>query len=291
MTFTTFAPPPSGTLCSRKYQEIVSSGRVIAASATSPATPTPTSPARTASRARRSGEDSSGLDSRQPRERHQHEDGRDHLDGELGQGEIRRGEVEEGERHDEPDRRPARIDGDEALAVPDHAAERGRREHESRHDAERRERHERAVAGWDRRCRGAAPATEHERDREEQRERALQRAVVEPVREARSATRRGRSMSRWNSEPRGPPRRHVQVQVVLALQRPVDRPRRRRTPATLSSERGGEAVPERDRVRRAGRAAEHRARRARSTSGADGQRRAAGRPRCRPRPASRPAPS
>ena len=126
--------------------------------------------------------------SRQPRERHQHQDGRDHLDDELGQGEIRRGEVQERERHDEPDH-AREDDGDEPLAVPDHAAERGGGEHDRRHDAERRERQERAAHRRACRCRGAGCRAEHERDHEEQGERALtaSRCRTRPWRAPRGA--------------------------------------------------------------------------------------------------------
>ena len=214
------------------------------------------------------------------------EDGRDHLDDELGQGEVRRGEVEEGERHDEPD--DAREDeGDEPLPVPDHAAERGSGEHESRDDAERRERQERA------RHRLATPparsglAEQDQADHEQQRERARQRAVVEPgggaLRDAREAGEEGEEES-----PRAPPRRDVQVEVVLPLQRPVeDRAAGERQRA--QQQRRGEPVPERDRVRRQI-GAEHRAR-GEVDERPDGQAGQEADRDARPRPAPRPAPS
>jgi hypothetical protein len=59
---------------------------------------------------------------------------------------VRRGKVHESERYDEPHH--AREDeGDEALPVPDHAAERGRDQDECSDDPERGERNEEALTG------------------------------------------------------------------------------------------------------------------------------------------------
>ena len=135
--------------------------------------------------------------------------------------------------------------------MKDRAPERRPGEHDRGDHADRGERRERAAAGRDAAAEERRRA-EHERDREEADERALQRAVLEGVREAAGGGKRGVHQP-LEREPRGPAGRHVQVQVVLALQRPVDR-RTADGRQDAQAERGGEAVPYGERVlgRRAG---------------------------------------